>query len=290
MSQFELPSFDFKAPDLVAEFDRWTAIAEMHMNVRNIITESKKKDWLILSGGPEMFNVYESTKNMTVTDTTVAGVYEQTKWRLRAHLSTSQSRQPTIEGMYQLFKCRQVANESISDFIDRLELMADVYNLPAQMRDFFLSTVVACRCISDSVRSALLDTSPANFNLSYVKRLATSVETILDLQQIIPAKRSASTLSTELELQPSFKKTKSLCYSCGELFPHKRGEICKAKDRVCSNCGGIGHLKVTCRKPTSPANLISHQKPQKKSITGKVEYISSVYIQEKLPVMKNSGI
>lgn len=194
---------------------------------------------------------------------------------------------------HKLFTCRQQPNESVDRYVETLRLLS---------RDCQFKAVTAETnrddCIRDSfirglinpvIRQRLLENE--TLTLTDAHRQARSLESaqlhslqyeapsasINAVTDNLPVNSNYINETNKNQLDPEVGAVRTKCYFCGGTR-HPRTN-CPAKDKVCNNCGKIGHFQNVCqsqrKKNTATAHgsasivscPVSHQSKVKTTLT-----------------------
>ena len=235
-----------KSTNLDKLWRTWKDDLDLFLLASGVSNDTQKKALLLHLGGKDIKEIYRSLQNSS-------DKYEDVIDKLDNHF------QPKKNVTYEryLFKQeKQHKDESASSYVTRLRRIAETCeysDTDTEIRDHFIVT-----CVSSTLKRKLLQES--DLTLQKLLEIARNQETsAMQASQMTTNETEKSENVNSMKFntrnfnhktrKPFNTKRPNNCKYCGEKFNRGHLKVCKAKGKICFNCGGKNHLSVACLKP-----------------------------------------
>ena len=238
--------FDIHADGAVAQrWRKWIKRLQNLFVAANIKDKQRQRVLLLYYAGEEVCEIFE-----TIPES--GDDFDKAKEKLNEYFGPKKNIEYEI---YTFRQAKQNSGESMNSYHSRLRQLASTCEFADTDKE--IKSQIILSCSSQRLRcKALKDTTMTlQALLDEARALEVSEKQAVDIE-------SSGSANAVLPLKSKTPEKKSICFNCGESWPHVSGG-CPPRNRKCNSCQRYGHYAKCCRNGRRSSNPV--RTPQKGS-------------------------
>jgi hypothetical protein len=260
--------------NLGVKWAAWVRHVELYFSAAKVTDEAQKLSTMLFLAGQEVVKLSDTLSDVEVDATTYNTEYKKVKQRLTVHFSPSKN---VTRERFNFYQARQEHNETISQYVVRLKILAEFCEFEG-LREPLIASHVVTSCLSDKFRRECL--LVANLTLKDVIESGRCHDTVEVDARVLEGKveikeESINQIGRERDQRKSIERPAMRCFSCGRGYPHVN--VCPAVGKRCNKCGEMNHFEVCCKQDNGQKPRGSDESKQ----YGSVNHISSYDLDDK---------
>ncbi len=223
-------------PKWLFRFENYLALSEI--DIAQLAGAATALRHLLHSGGPKIMDIYEAQDNHALT-------YAQVRTMFNTRFAAPANRLRT----FTFRNCKQGQEESLDDYIIKLQQLAINAGVPAADRDGEIINIIAQHTNSIEIQQKALQ---EDITLLQLRNWNIAQQTVARCSKLINSAKAESINAVK-------QGTPRQCFNCGKDFPHPLGFKCPAIGKECYHCHKLDHFSKVCmrenrNRPSTPNN------------------------------------